>query len=86
MELLEACRNDNTELALELLEKEDYDINVIDGYGDTPLICVCRNKMVNVASKLLERGDLDYHYLDIEHIEWLETIRYNTHKDIDICI
>lgn len=59
MELLEACKYNNTELALELLDKVDIDINVKDIYGYTSLMYLCRNEMKSVALKLLEREDVD---------------------------
>lgn len=55
MELLNACKCFDTELALKLVEKEDLDINVIDNIGNTALILACRNELEEVALKLLER-------------------------------
>jgi len=64
IELMDAIRKVNEKLALKILEREEININQVDEYGNTALICACkicacRNKMERVALKLLEREEIN---------------------------
>jgi len=41
-------------IALKLLENNNCKIDLIDKYGDTPLIWACERGMINVALKLIQ--------------------------------
>jgi len=46
-------------IALDILEKQNININQVDKEGDTALIYACIKKMESVALKLLEREDIN---------------------------
>jgi hypothetical protein len=57
--LLKATTRNNTELALELLENHEININRINKFGFTSLIWACYNKMDEVAIKILSNSSLN---------------------------
>jgi len=60
IELIDAIERQNNKLALDILKRENININRVNEYGYTALIRACRcNKMETVALKLLEREDIN---------------------------
>jgi len=56
--LIKTIQKENKELVLEILERENINVNV-DVYGYTSLILACSNNMESVALKLLEREEIN---------------------------
>ncbi len=59
LELINAIKDKNERLALELLEREDINVNYVDKYGQTALIWACINGIESVAFKLLEKEGIN---------------------------
>jgi len=57
-ELIGATMRYNNKLALEILEREEININQADNYGNTALI-IASNNMESVVLKLLERKEIN---------------------------
>ena len=65
-ELIIAIEGRNERLALELLKREEINVNKMNKYGNTALILACCNKMESVALKLLEREDINVNQVNIK--------------------
>jgi ankyrin repeat protein len=55
-ELMIACKNKNSKVALELIKTGQSKLDQADDYGNTALMIACKNKMSEVAIKLIETG------------------------------
>ena len=64
LELINAIGGRNERLALELLKREDININQVNESGETALILACYNEIERVALKLLEREDINVNQVD----------------------
>jgi len=56
MDLIEACENNDTEKALDLIMNNNINLSIIDYHGSTALIYACTYEMKEVALKLIKTG------------------------------
>ena len=56
MELIEACKSNDTEKALGLITNNNTNLGSVDYFGGTALIWACRNKMTEITLKLIKKG------------------------------
>ena len=56
MDIINACKSNDTEKALDLIMNNDTNVGIVDSFGCTALIWACRNIMKEVALELIKTG------------------------------